>query len=231
VNNEAPRWERITAWILRAGLALTGIGFFIKQDWAFGVFCVLSVAIVLTPLIVSRSARVMWPVEIEIILLTLVLAHTLLGYFFGLYDRIVSFDKILHFGDSVMIGFIAFLVVYVVHILRRDRSHRWVDGVLILFMTLGLGALWEIAEFASDQLFGAHSQGSPSMPPLPDTMWDLIVDGAGGLLAAIGGPIYMHVSKRSRARVKAYAEQLDAREDAKKKGARKRRGHGRLAPA
>lgn len=212
MSNDAPRWELVTAWSLRVALVLTAIAFFVKGELAFGIFCTVAVAVVVTPQLVSREAKLMWPVELEIILLFLVTAHTSVGYLFGLYDEVSFFDKGLHFIDSALIGFVAFLIVYVAHFIRHDRSHPWIDGIAIFFITLGLGALWEIAEFASDQLFGAHTQGSPNMSPLADTMWDLIVDGGGGVLAAVIGPLYMHASKRSRERVKEYARRLEAHE-------------------
>jgi aminoglycoside phosphotransferase family enzyme len=42
-------------------------------------------------------------------------------------------------------------------------------------------------------------------------LWDLILDGLGGVLAAILGALYMHHSKRSRQRVAQFAAHADAR--------------------
>jgi hypothetical protein len=46
------------------------------------------------------------------------------------------------------------------------------------------------------------------MPPLADTMWDLILDGSGGVIAAVLGTLYIHRSRRSRARCAQFAAQL-----------------------
>ncbi|HSN24806.1 MAG TPA: hypothetical protein VLT45_00935 [Kofleriaceae bacterium] len=43
------------------------------------------------------------------------------------------------------------------------------------------------------------------------TMLDLIADGIGGIIAAIVGPLFMHRSRRSRARVAQFAERVDPR--------------------
>lgn len=48
---------------------------------------------------------------------------------------------------------------------------------------LAMGALWEIFEFAMDQIFGLNMQKSG----LVDTMTDLIVDTVGALIGAISG--------------------------------------------
>ncbi|MDZ7684118.1 MAG: hypothetical protein U5O39_03165 [Gammaproteobacteria bacterium] len=54
---------------------------------------------------------------------------------------------------------------------------------------VGVGALWEIFEFAMDSIFGLDMQkamlGDPS--GLTDTMWDLILDALGALtISTIG---------------------------------------------
>jgi hypothetical protein len=59
---------------------------------------------------------------------------------------------------------------------------------LFAFMfALGMGAIWEIMEFAIDQTFGTTMQKSG----LVDTMWDLIVDGLGALTISILGYGYL----------------------------------------
>jgi hypothetical protein len=206
-----PTPEHAAIWILRGGVLVTAVVFAATGQWMFGLFAALSVAVAVTPTLAARNARLTLPFEIELVLLWFMVTHLTLGYLFDLYTRITWYDKVLHFGNSVLVGFLAFLLVYVAHLLRHDRPHPWLDVVAILLVTLGLGSLWEIGEFASDQLFGTHTQGSPTLSPLVDTMWDLILDGAGGVLAAILGPIYIHRSKRSRKRVEEFADHLDAR--------------------
>ena len=59
---------------------------------------------------------------------------------------------------------------------------------LFAFMfAMGMGAVWEIFEFGMDQLFGLNMQKSG----LVDTMWDLIVDGAGALTISLLGWSYL----------------------------------------
>mgnify|MGYP001208113832 CR=1 FL=1 len=50
-----------------------------------------------------------------------------------------------------------------------------------------LGVIWEIFEFAADQLLGLNMQKSGIM----DTMTDLIVDFIGALIGAIMGYFYL----------------------------------------
>ena len=200
------RSEIIAIWFLRAVVLGTSVMIIGRGEWVFGMFCVLAVVLSLVPTLAAHSAKAAWPPELELLLLWFLLMHVTFGNLLDLYTHLAWFDKALHLGDSAMIGFVAFLAVYVGHFLRHERAHPWLDGFAILLATLGLGAMWEITEYAYDHLFGSGSQGSPTLSPIDDTMWDLILDGVGGVIAAIAGPIYMHHSKRSRARVAQFAE-------------------------
>ena len=196
-----PRWELVTTWCLRVALLATAIVYIVRQDWAIGIFCVVALAIAVTPTVAARSASFAWPVEVEILLLWLATAHITLGELFNLYNDVGWFDKALHLSDSLLIGFTAFLAVYVAHYMRHEKAHPWLDGVAILLVTLGISAAWEVAEYAVDEIFGRATQGAPGMTPLDDTMIDLIFDGIGGAVAAVLGPLYIRYSSRSRRRI------------------------------
>jgi len=64
------------------------------------------------------------------------------------------------------------------------------DCYFFFFFAVAIGAVWEIFEFSRDQIFGFIMQKSG----LIDTMWDLIVDSAGALIASISG--YFYIKKR-----------------------------------
>tara|TARA_R100001086_G_C11736667_1_gene231295 strand:- start:328 stop:732 length:405 start_codon:yes stop_codon:yes gene_type:complete len=127
-----------------------------------------------------------------------------LGRMLDLYDAIPFYDKLIHFGNSGLLAVVSFLTIYTLRMTCRLQSGFFLNLSGIFLLTLGAGALWEILEFASDAFFGQGAQGSPLMAPLEDTMWDLIVDGLGGLLGGLLGAWYMRVSKRSTARWKSF---------------------------
>ena len=196
------------AWILRGAIVATGILHMASGDVLYGAFCMLAVAIVTTPAILAGTVRTVVPLALQLACLWLLVADMTFGNLLGLYQTIPWFDKVLHFGNSALIGMTAFLAVYVAHLLGRNRQHLWVDGIAIFLLTLGLGALWEIAEYLVDHYLGYHSQGSPGIPPLDDTMIDLMLDGIGGLVAAIFGPLYIRHSTRSQRHVAELAALL-----------------------
>ena len=211
-----PRWELITGWVLRAGMLATAVAHAVLGDIAGAVICMIALAVAVTPTIIARTTSLAFPFEVELVVLWLAAAHLSLGRLLNLYDRVPWFDKVLHFSDSLLIGFVAFLTVYIAHYIRNEKPHPWIDGIAIFLATLGLGAFWEIIEFAEDQLLGTRTQGSPNMSAIVDTMWDLIIDGAGGVIAAIIGPWFMHHSRRSRDRVKQFAAAVKSRGSTRK---------------
>jgi hypothetical protein len=92
------------------------------------------------------------------------------------------------------------------------RFHPRLDAVAILLVTLGVGALWEIAEYVVDQVFGRRTQGAPNLSAIDDTMVDMMLDALGGVLGAIIGPLYIRYSRRSRAVIDAFATLIEGRE-------------------
>lgn len=205
------RTEIAAGWMLRAAILATAAAHAVRGDVIYGVYCALAAGISIIPALVARSARAAWPIEIDLVYLWFLLSDATLGNLGGLYTRIAWYDKALHIGSSILVGVIAFYAVYLAHFLGRTSRHPWIDGVAILLVTLGLGALWEIAEYTVDQVLHRSTQGSPAQGPLDDTMWDLILDGLGGVVGAVVGPLYMHRSRRSRARLDAVGELLAAR--------------------
>lgn len=193
------------AWILRALIFATAIVHAVQGELLYVLLCLATIALVVVPAWMARSSTVNLPVEVEIVLLWWLVADMTLGRLAGLYDTSAWFDKALHLGNSVLLGMLGFLAVYVLHFTGRFPAGRIVTGAIIVVLTLGIGAFWEILEYLSDALFAKGAQGSPVQAPLDDTMWDLILDGFGGLIGGVLGPLYMRHSKRSRCRMRAFA--------------------------
>jgi hypothetical protein len=217
-------WELVVTWTLRAAAVATAILHVIGGDVIYGIYCAAAVAMALVPAYLARSFRAVWPVEIEIAYLWFLISDMTLGNLAGLYLELPWYDKALHLGNAILVGMVAFHAVYLAHFLGRVRRHPWIDGAAILLVTLGLGATWEIGEYAVDHALGRATQGSPVQAPLDDTMWDLILDGVGGVIGAVLGPLYMFRSPRSRSRVEAVGRLIEERSRPRRE--RGRRWHG-----
>lgn len=212
MNIELPPWEIPLVWGLRALILATALWHVIHGAYLFSLLCAVAIGVALIPAYLARSNQASIPFEVELVLLWWLVADMSMGRVFRLYDTSLWFDKVLHLGNSILLGMVGFLVVYVLHFTGKLSASRAVCGIFIVIVTLGVGAVWEIAEYLSDLAFGLGAQGSPLQTPLDDTMSDLILDGLGGGLGAVLGPLYMS-SGRNRRRSAAFASQWAERRD------------------
>jgi hypothetical protein len=108
------------------------------------------------------------------------------GEALGLYDAWKPYDNVVHFVVPMLcsqVGYIALARIEVLPDMREDFTPNRYAGIFTVTMALGvaIGGIWEIFEYASDNLFGSTLQISNR-----DTVGDLIADtlgsAAGGLL-------------------------------------------------
>ncbi|MDZ7748103.1 MAG: hypothetical protein U5K43_04010 [Halofilum sp. (in: g-proteobacteria)] len=173
--------------ILVLELALAAWG----QQWLTAVTTTGIIVVTLVPLFLARFLRVFIPPEFVLLAIGFVFASLFLGEVHGYYTRFWWWDVALHTGSGFLLGIIGFLLVHVLNE-TEDIGVSMKPGFVALFAFLfavGIGALWEIFEFAMDGLLGTNMQkpmlGDPS--GLVDTMWDLIVDTLGALVIAVLG--------------------------------------------
>lgn len=206
----ANAWEIGLAWLFRLLIVATGVVHVLQGKYMYALLCAAVIAFLVAPPLLARTSRANMPVEVELASLWAAVSDMTLGRLAGLYVGTSWFDKVLHFGNSMLIGLLAFLIVYALQFTGRLRTSAVVNGLVILLLSLGIGAVWEIAEYVADLAFQEGAQGSPTMGGLDDTMWDLILDGSGGMLGAILGSFYLRWSKRTARRIEAYANLVPA---------------------
>jgi hypothetical protein len=205
-------WEVATAWALRAVIFATLLVHISSGQWLFAGLCILAISILLLGPLLSRSLTAGIPVELELIILWWLVADMSLGRLANLYETSLWFDKALHFVNPAMLGWFAFTALYTLHAMGRLEISPITMLVGNTLLTLGIGALWEIAEYLADLVFGMGAQGSPLMAPLDDTMADLMLDGLGGALGGAVGYLYIRYSRRSQCRIRDLARFLALRQ-------------------
>lgn len=205
-RNAPRRWEIRAAWLLRLVILSTATAHLVQGKYLYALLCFVVILVVVTPPLLARTSRANMPLELELAALWGAVSDMSLGRLAGLYAGTLWFDKVLHFGNSVLLSFLAFLIVYALRFTGRLRASSLVCGIGIVLLSLGVGALWEITEYAVDIAFKEGAQGSPAMNPLDDTMWDLILDGVGGVVGALLGSAYVGWSRRSADRIEGFAK-------------------------
>ncbi|MBO5797844.1 MAG: hypothetical protein J6R77_05815 [Clostridia bacterium] len=121
----------------------------------------------------------------------LVAGHLLLashgGSVLGFYARIPWWDLLMH----TLFGLVAAVVLLA--LLRRlggGGLHPFGVALFLFLAVMGVGALWELSEFAADALFGGDALRVQAalvagIHPLRDTVTDLLVTTIGPLLVGI----------------------------------------------
>lgn len=178
---------------LKATILFAIFGGIYQKQWAVVFISALAFVLTFLPAIVERRIHVTLPIELEFIFVIFIYTGIYLGEVKSYYMRFWWWDVILHIGAGAALGLVGFMVMY---ILVKEKKIRTTAGFVALFgfaFALSLGAVWEIFEFTMDQLFAMNMQKSGLM----DTMWDLIVDGAGALFTAVLGYFYVKYERGS----------------------------------
>ena len=186
----------IIAWILRIFLISFGIYEIAFGFPVYGIMILLAVSIVLLPAILTRE-HIFVPLELEILLFVIVTLEYVVADSLGFYARFDYYDKFQHAMIPAITSFVGMLLVYVGYRLDKFKASYLMAFIIIVFVTIGMGAVLEVVEYSYDHFIGpatnfyvtqgALTQGSPILDPFTDTMTDLMVDIVGAIIGAIFG--------------------------------------------
>ncbi len=112
-------------------------------------------------------------------LLAIAVLANIAGYLWNLYDRFWWFDEVVHGYTSFALTLALGLVLYGA-VLTGVHRHRLPLILAIAGLGLAVGALWEVAEWAYDQVVPADA-----ILGKRDTIIDLIMDTIGAVAAGV----------------------------------------------
>ncbi len=179
----------VSMTILRVILLLTVLFLIYKEDFLFAISATVALLISLTPIYLKRKYNLDFPWLLEFLIVLALLLH-LAGENFGLFVRFRFYSPMMHFFGTAIIAFLAYMIIYILNRTGKINLPRFMIGLFVVSLALALGGVWEIGEFLSDKYLGTTDQGD-GIAPLDDTMYDLMWDGAAGLLIAIVGEAWM----------------------------------------
>jgi uncharacterized membrane protein YjdF len=171
------------------------------SQWLTASQVVIIMVLTLAPVVLRARLPVRIPAEFQILAILFVFASLFLGEVRDYYERIWWWDASLHAFSGLLFGIVGFLLVYVLNENERINMNLRPRFVALFAFTfaMAVGALWEVFEFAMDQIFGLQMQkprlGDPS--GLTDTMWDLSFDAIGAVLISAFSWWYMIRDERT----------------------------------
>ncbi len=168
----------------------------IKSDYIFncvqsGLFLIVS----LVPLFMKKLELDI-PDFIYFIFIIFCLAHFFCGEILGFYVKVPWWDSALHTFSGMLIALLSFSLINLLNKSNENGFHlNLVFTILFAFsLSLTVGVLWEIIEFASDGITGSNMQrayvstmsgrgeGLVGTAAIMDTMKDLILDAIGAAI-------------------------------------------------
>ncbi|WP_413874750.1 hypothetical protein [Albidovulum sp.] len=170
-----------------AVLAVALIVALIEGRWSLAFVSAATFALSLVPVLAQRRLGIRLPVRFFAWIVIFTFATIFLGEAFDFYNRFWWWDVVLHGGSAMAFGLIGFLFVFMLFQGDRYAAPAWAVAFMSFSFAITIGALWEIFEFAMDQIFGLNMQKTG----LVDTMWDLIVDTLGAAVGATAGFFYL----------------------------------------
>ncbi|MBW3538371.1 hypothetical protein KY386_02675 [Candidatus Parcubacteria bacterium] len=183
----ADRIQMGISMVLRTVLVIAVGQGAVTGNWAVVFVSLLAFALTIAPLALAGRYNIKLPIDFELAIVLFIYAAIFLGSVRGYYQRFWWWDAFLHTGSGFALGFIGFLILYLLYAQKKLQASPFVIAFFSWCFALALGAAWEIFEYAVDVVFGTNMQRSG----LPDTMGDLIVDALGALFASAIGYIYI----------------------------------------
>ncbi len=167
-------------WVILIG---TGIFALATAHWSNVFMIVMALSFTVAPAAVSQRFAIRLPLSFLAAISLFVFGTLFLGEVSGFYERVWWWDMLLHGASAVGLGIIGF--VYVFYLFEGDKyaAPPWALAFIGFCFAIAMGAIWEIFEFAMDQLFGLNMQKSG----LNDTMTDLLVNTVGAMIGALSG--------------------------------------------
>ena len=198
---QTPSYSRWISIVLKT-ILLVEAGFAIwEQQWMTAWITIGIILITLIPVLFKKRFRVFIPPEFELLAIAFIFASLFLGEVHDYYNRFWWWDIALHTISGLLLGIMGFLLVHILNE-TEDIKLRMTPGFVAFFafiFAVGVGALWEIFEFAMDSLFGTVMQKPMLDDPsgLTDTMWDMIVNTLGAMLISGLGYSYLKTAGNS----------------------------------
>jgi|FLOH01.1.fsa_nt_gi hypothetical protein len=187
---EYAKKERILfyiSWVVKIAIFIVFVTSAFQLKIGTAALALIGLLISFLPSLIEKKFNIIFPPEFELSIAVFLYASFILGEIRGFYGFFPWWDVLLHGISGILFGLIGFTIVYSLYYTHKVVFAPIFAVIFSFTFALAMGALWEIFEFAVDQLFSTNMQTSG----LVDTMWDLIIDSIGALIISISGYFYL----------------------------------------
>lgn len=179
--------QSIVVYLIWAILALETVVSLINARYSLAFIALATLLLSFAPAIFADRLKIQLPVHFFAGVVLFVFGTVYLGEAFDFYEKYWWWDVLLHGGAAMGFGLIGFIFVFILFEGDRYAAPHWALALMAFCFAITIGAVWEVFEFAMDQMFGLTMQKSG----LLDTMWDMIVNIIGAAIGAAAGYGYL----------------------------------------
>jgi len=174
---------------MQAGMIAVVVAGVVSHNYTWVPAAIISLFVSAIPAILRRDLNLVLPPELNFWIVLALFLHVV-GGFSNLYNDLPGWDHLTHIMSASLIGAIGFVIVVIVdkYVATIYLPPRFL-AVFIILLTMAVGVIWEIMEFANDSLLHTHLQYG-----LDDTMLDLFFDAIAGFVVAFVGARYLLVT-------------------------------------
>jgi len=174
---------------MQAGMIAVVVAGVVSHNYTWVPAAIISLFVSAIPAILRRDLNLVLPPELNFWIVLALFLHVV-GGFSNLYNDLPGWDHLTHVMSASLIGAIGFVIVVIVdkYVATIYLPPRFL-AVFIILLTMAVGVIWEIMEFANDSLLHTHLQYG-----LDDTMLDLFFDAIAGFVVAFVGARYLLVT-------------------------------------
>jgi len=159
--------------------------------WNEAFIAVFTLGLTFLPILFEERMGVELPMTFAAMIVIFLFATLFLGEVGDFYERYWWWDVLMHSGSAIGFGLIGYVLVFMLFEGDRFAAPPLALAFLAFSIAVAIGAVWEVFEYAMDQIFGLNMQKSG----LDDTMWDIIVNIVGASIGATAGYFYQKGQK------------------------------------
>ncbi len=146
--------EIIASYSLQAVLIATLLIALWKQEWLWVIGCVIAIFIGFVPSLIHKNVKILLPWHIEILIAT-VATLNMAGVLLNAYYLIPGFEQITQVFISILVAFLAFAVIYILHVYWDGLiMDKYAMAFVVVIGTMASAVILEFIKWF--KLFGAQ---------------------------------------------------------------------------
>jgi len=171
--------ELVASYSLQAVLVVTLIIALWKREWIWVIGCFAAVFVGFIPSLIHKNIKILLPWTIELLIAT-VASLNMAGVLLNAYYTIPGFGEITQFFTSVLVAFLSFAVIYILHVYWDGLiMDKYAMAFVVVLATMGGGVILEFIKWF--KLFGA------SQTSVEGVLTSLFISTCSGILIALIG--------------------------------------------